>query len=187
MYIDLLLLFLVISFIIIGYLQGFVHQAIGLIALFAIIFLAEPVSRWLQNHSNLELIQESPSFVLFLLISIGILALGTLLRLVFSNLKKTPVLGPIDRISGAVCGAAKAVVLALLVGIGFHMLPERVLLGFDDLNRDISRSETVKASFSILHWDRFETLQELRARFHSELGAAEEGGPWYWESDVDRR
>jgi len=193
MYLDLLLLFVVLILMLIGYIQGFMRQIFSLISLVAILLFAHPLALWLKESAGFIWFSNAPVFVLWGMSALAIFLFMMGLEAVVLMTKKDSSLVPMDRWLGTCFGAAKGLLLALALSVLFHILPERTRNHFGDFQADGKGSFFVKASSSVLQWKALSSvrgLQEIRDGLTDriqEKGKAfdHREGPWALDDEND--
>jgi uncharacterized membrane protein required for colicin V production len=186
MYIDLLLLFLILMFGVLGYIHGFVRQVLSLLALLSIIFFSHPLASWLKESSGWTWFSRAPLIVDWGLSSLFLITLFLVAGGIITIMQKEAGLEPTDRWLGAVLGGVKGFVIALCLGLAFYVLPEKLQARFPDIDKDAANSYFMKGSAEMLEWksiSSFRSLQQIRAEFknmspgNNRVGISKEG-PW---------
>ncbi len=172
MYLDLLLLFMVLVFACLGYIQGFLKQMITLFALIGALFFAQPLALWLKFESGWTWASEIPTFILWGLSSLSIFCTILLIGGLFQLARKNPFLKPTDRLFGLGLGAIKGMVVGVLLCSIYQVLPESSRTQYPDLHQDAGRSYFVKASASMMEWNwvgMARDLKDIQKEFQSSV------------------
>ncbi|MBN8555513.1 MAG: CvpA family protein [Deltaproteobacteria bacterium] len=170
MYIDLLLLFLIILFGVLGYIHGFIRQVLSLLALLAIIFFSHPLASWLKENSGWSWFEHAPILINWGLSSLFLMGLFLVTGGVITLMKKESGLEPTDRWLGVALGTLKGFVLALCLGLVFQVLPEKTRERFSDIHHDSENSYFIKMSSGVLEWksiSSFKSLHDIRRDLQS--------------------
>ncbi len=190
MYIDLLLLFLVSIFVLVGYSQGFIRQLFSILSLVAIVFFAHPLASWLKMSSGWQWFAKAPIFALWGMSAIAIFFFTMILEyLVFLNRKDPQNVGS-DRWLGMAFGSVKGLLLAFVLGLGFHVIPQEVRDRFPQFEKDGENSIFISASQNVMGWKALSSvqgLQEIRDGLAEEhpLKKLEKTNPGPWSLDDD--
>lgn len=187
MYTDLLILFLVLCLAVSGYFRGFLDQFISILSLLAIILFANNLVLIAREQIEIQMVQEAPQFVLFILAAVLIMAIGIGLKLIL-HYKKSRILIPFDRSFGFVLGGVKAVVFLIVVLTAYQALPTDIRGRFSEMERDMADSTMVSASQTVFSWDSIaliQQLQNIRQALEQKTQELQDGTPWDWGYGVD--
>lgn len=163
MYLDLLLLILILSFGMLGFFQGFLHQLISIVILLAIFLGATPLSEWLRTSPATSWAHTTPQFVLWSFSAMALLLVGWTARWLASRYVQKGPLQAADRWIGFGLGLCKGVILAFVVGLFFQVLPSSVRESLAEIDRDMRDSKVVSASASLLNFESIPSIEVLRS------------------------
>lgn len=187
MYTDLLLLFLILSFSIIGFFRGFTDQLISLVVILSILLVSEPLAQLIKSQLSWSFVSAAPHFVLWAFCAILFLGLGLLARKIFFW-RKLPLIRPVDRWLGLGLGTLKGVLILFVLLLAYQALPENQRAGFSELEKDMSRSNMVSASKKFFDWSPLaivDRLHDIRSKLQDSPQKLEEGTPWDWGFGID--
>jgi uncharacterized membrane protein required for colicin V production len=162
MYIDLLLLFLILTMATFGFMKGFVSQIVSLAGLLCIFLFAQPLAEWLKVSSGWGWFQQAPILTLWGMAAFFIffLFLGILALIHF--IKESSDLTPLDRWLGASLGALKGVLIAIALALAFQVLPQTLQSRFGEINADAKQSQFMSVAASMLGWNSLSTFANLK-------------------------
>lgn len=150
MYLDLLFLFFIILFSILGYIQGFVKQILSILCWVSIFFFATPLAHWLKESSGGSWFQKAPLLVNWGLSALIIGAIFMIMEAVIHYARKGSPLESTDRWIGMSLGVVKGVLAVFVLAMIFQVIPERTRERFGEIHQDSKDSWFVKGSASLL-------------------------------------
>lgn len=184
MYIDILLLFVIILFGFFGFLRGFISQILSLLSVICIVLFAGPLAHWLKENSGGAWFQQSPLLVLWGLSALFIAVLFMMTHGVIILMRKESGLSRADRWMGFGLGCVKGFVIALLLSLGLHLIPEHTAGQFRDLKADEENSTFYQMSRPLMEWKSlatFRDLSEIKTGLKNSEGSVQRmipKGPW---------
>lgn len=191
MYLDLLLLILILSFAVVGFVQGFIHQMLSIAVLLAILFASEPISLWLQR-SDTSWAKNLPHFALWCAVSFSFLIFGWLIRFGVRRKLNNGPLRATDRWIGSGLGLVKGIVIAFILSLALQVMPRSIRQDLVNMDKDFNESRFIAASSSVLDWQRFQGISKLRSlkQKWEQLQSPQKSSrlaesPWDWASDTD--
>ncbi|GEM_PF-3840230 len=137
---DLVIAVIIAATAIIGAIKGFVKQIIGILSILAGVWCAFKGSSWLvQNvRSYIPAGEKTLYIVCFIIIVVVVILLGYLLGRFIEKIIEITTLGWINRVCGALLGAAKAILLIAVVVYIFDKINNAYhLVGNGSLNDSI--------------------------------------------------
>lgn len=162
MYLDLLLLILILSFGIIGFIQGFLHQLLSILVILGIVLAADPLSNWLKTSPSSLWAHDVPVFILWSFCALLILSIGWALRFaILRHVRKGP-LQATDRWFGLGLGLLKGLIVAIIASLFFQILPPSVKNNLAEINQDLRESRIVGTSANLLDWSMISSLEKLK-------------------------
>jgi len=162
MSIDLLFLLFIIFFAIVGYVRGFINQAISVAMILSVIFFAKPLADWLKYDSGWKWLGASSELIVWGVSAFSILLMGMAIHGLILLIRKTPGLSPADHWVGLAFGALKGVLIVLLLGTVYLTLPEESRARFADLERDAKKSVFISISQNLADWEAVSSFRALR-------------------------
>lgn len=162
MYIDLLLLFVILLFGILGFVQGFIRQLLTVLMFISIILFAHPLALWLKSGSHWSWFERSPLIVNWGIAALFIALIFMMIHGVVVLARKRPFLSPMDRWLGLGLGCVKGVLVALVLTATYQILPEASQEKFEELHHDTKESMFMQASRSAMGWNWIPLTSDLR-------------------------
>jgi uncharacterized membrane protein required for colicin V production len=161
MYLDLLLLFVISFFALMGFIQGFVRQALSLAAILSIIFLAQPLVVLAKAKVSWLWIHSVPDFVMWSVVSFGILVSFMLIGIILAPIKSLPVLKPTDRWLGLSAGLIKGTIVAIFACLLLQLIPRDAKQHFNEFSADADKSVLMKGAAQVMAWDKIGSIKGL--------------------------
>lgn len=188
MHLDLLFLFVIILFSIVGYIQGFVKQILSILCWVAIFFFAMPLAHWLKESSGWGWFEDAPLLVDWGMGAILITVLFMITGAIIHYARKDSALESTDRWIGAGLGSFKGILASFILALIFQIVPERVRERFDEFHADSKDSLFVRGSSSLINSKAFGITEHL-GQIRDELRKGEflktSGNPSHpWRIDV---
>jgi uncharacterized membrane protein required for colicin V production len=190
MYLDLLLLFIVLFFAIMGFVQGFLKQALSLTSILCIFFFAQPLAELIKTSSSWLWVASVPHLVIWAVVSLAIMAVFMLAGILLSPVSSLPVIKGGDRWLGVGAGLVKGLIIAFIASTAIQMIPSKTRAGFKDFNKDSKDSLFVRGSAQILEWESLASIRSLskikkQMAPHNDFIEVPLPRPWTAKSQID--
>jgi magnesium-transporting ATPase (P-type) len=192
MYLDLLLLFFIILFCIVGYIQGFVKQILSILCWVSIFFFATPFAHWLKESSGWEWFEKAPLLVNWGMAALTIGIIFMITGAIIHYARKNPQLAPTDRWIGMGLGMVKGILAAFVIALIFQVIPEKIRARFGEIHADSQSSWFVKGSASLLDSKALSITEHL-GQIREELkkgeffrSANQKHDPWQVDVSAER-